>query len=160
LLSRHQNARQNRCIKVANISFEQAAQTNHLGRTVTNENLIQEEIKTRLNSGNACCHSAHNLLSSPLRHPGFTSRDLATIMSLQSKIVSLAPPPPKGEGGPVTPHAPVSLFIAYGGGIQARLHTGCVHLPFPVNNNNNGARDTIVVKVASYKPEGSGLETR
>jgi hypothetical protein len=31
-----------------------------------NQNLIQEEIKRRLNSGNACYHSVQNLLSSPL----------------------------------------------------------------------------------------------
>jgi hypothetical protein len=31
--------------------------------TITNENLIQEEIKRRSNLGNACYHSVHNLLS-------------------------------------------------------------------------------------------------
>jgi hypothetical protein len=36
------------------------------GDDVTNENLIQEEIKRRLNSGNACYHSVQNLLSSCL----------------------------------------------------------------------------------------------
>jgi hypothetical protein len=34
--------------------------------TVTNQNLIQEKIKRRLNSGNACYHSVQNLLSSRL----------------------------------------------------------------------------------------------
>jgi hypothetical protein len=34
--------------------------------TVTNENLINEEINTRLNLGNACYHSVQNLLSSRL----------------------------------------------------------------------------------------------
>jgi hypothetical protein len=34
--------------------------------TVTNKNLIQKEIKRRLNSGNACYHSVQNLLSSRL----------------------------------------------------------------------------------------------
>jgi hypothetical protein len=34
--------------------------------TVTNQNLIQEEIKRRLNSGNACYHSVQNLLFSRL----------------------------------------------------------------------------------------------
>jgi hypothetical protein len=34
--------------------------------TVTNQNLIQEESKRRLNSGNACYHSVQNLLSSCL----------------------------------------------------------------------------------------------
>jgi hypothetical protein len=34
--------------------------------TATNQNLMQEEIKRRLNSGNACYHSVQNLLSSCL----------------------------------------------------------------------------------------------
>jgi hypothetical protein len=34
--------------------------------TVTNQNLIQEEIKRRLNSGNACYHSVQNFLFSRL----------------------------------------------------------------------------------------------
>jgi hypothetical protein len=37
-----------------------------LGATVTNQNLIQEEIKRRLNFGNACYYSVQNLLSSRL----------------------------------------------------------------------------------------------
>jgi hypothetical protein len=35
-----------------------------LGTTVTNQNFIHEEIKSRLNSGNACYHSIQSLLSS------------------------------------------------------------------------------------------------
>jgi hypothetical protein len=34
--------------------------------TTTNQNLIQEKIKRRLNSGNACYHSVQTLLSSRL----------------------------------------------------------------------------------------------
>jgi len=34
--------------------------------TLTNKNSIAEEIKSRLSSGNACCHSVQNLLSSRL----------------------------------------------------------------------------------------------
>jgi len=37
-----------------------------LGTTLTNQNSIQEEIKSRLKSGNACYHSVQNLLSSSL----------------------------------------------------------------------------------------------
>jgi len=37
-----------------------------LGTTLTNQNPIQEEIKSRLKSGNACNHSVQNLLSSSL----------------------------------------------------------------------------------------------
>jgi hypothetical protein len=66
LLSRHQNAGQNHDIKIANICFESVAQFRYLGTTVKNQNLIQEGIKRRLNSGNACYHSVQNLLSSHL----------------------------------------------------------------------------------------------
>jgi hypothetical protein len=38
----------------------------YLGTTVTNQNLIQEEIKRRLNSGNACYHLVQNILFSRL----------------------------------------------------------------------------------------------
>jgi hypothetical protein len=37
-----------------------------LGTTITNQYLIQEEIKRRLNSGHACYHSVQNLSSSCL----------------------------------------------------------------------------------------------
>jgi hypothetical protein len=66
LLSRHQNVGQNREIKIANRSFENVSQFKYLGTTVTNRNLIQEEIKRRFNSGNACYHSVQGLLSSRL----------------------------------------------------------------------------------------------
>jgi sorting nexin-29 len=66
LMSRDQNASQNREIKIGNRSFENVSQFKYLGTTVTNQNLIQEEIKKRLNSGNACSHSVQNLLSSRL----------------------------------------------------------------------------------------------
>jgi hypothetical protein len=48
LLSRHQNVSQNRDIKIANRSFENMSHFKYLGMTVTNQNLIQEEIKRRL----------------------------------------------------------------------------------------------------------------
>jgi hypothetical protein len=38
----------------------------YLGTTVTNESFIHGEIKSRLNSGNACYYSVQNLLSSRL----------------------------------------------------------------------------------------------
>ena len=39
---------------------------NNFGTTLTNQNSIAEEIKSRLRSGNACYHSVQNLLSSRL----------------------------------------------------------------------------------------------
>jgi hypothetical protein len=66
LLSRHENAGQNHNIKIANRSFENVAQFKYLGTTVTNQNLIQEEIKRRFNSGNDCCHSVQDILVSRL----------------------------------------------------------------------------------------------
>jgi hypothetical protein len=56
LLSRHQNARQNHDTEVLNKRFEDVAQFKYLGMTVTNQNLIQEEITRRVNSDNACYH--------------------------------------------------------------------------------------------------------
>jgi hypothetical protein len=64
LLSHHQNAKQNYDIKIANISFESVAQFKYLETTVTNQYLIQKEIKGRWNSGNAHYYSIQNLLSS------------------------------------------------------------------------------------------------
>jgi hypothetical protein len=51
LPSRHQNAGQNHKIE-ANKSFENETKFRYFGRTVTNQYLIQEEIKRSLNSGN------------------------------------------------------------------------------------------------------------
>jgi hypothetical protein len=60
LLSRHQNAGQNHDMQIANRCFENVAQFRYLGMNIANRNLIQEEIKRRLNSGNACYHSVQN----------------------------------------------------------------------------------------------------
>jgi hypothetical protein len=80
LQSCHQNAGQNHDINTANKPSENVAQLKYLGTTVTNQNLIQEEIKRRLNSGNACYHSVRNLLSSRLLSKNIKIRICKTII--------------------------------------------------------------------------------
>jgi hypothetical protein len=62
--ARHQNAEQNHDIKIGNRCFENVKQFRYFETTITDQNLIQEEIKRRLNSVNACYHSVQNLLVS------------------------------------------------------------------------------------------------
>jgi hypothetical protein len=57
---------QKHSIKIANRPFEDVAKFGYLGTTLIDENCMHEEIKSRLNSGNACCHSIQSLLSSRL----------------------------------------------------------------------------------------------
>jgi hypothetical protein len=66
LLSRHQTAGQSNYIRVANKSSEKVAKFKCLGATLMDQNCIHEEIRSRLNSGNACFHAVQNLLSSRL----------------------------------------------------------------------------------------------
>jgi sorting nexin-29 len=80
LLSRQQNVGQNRDMKIANRSFENISQFKYLGTTVTDQNLMQEEIKRRLNSGNACYHSVQNLMSSQLLSRNLKIRIYKTII--------------------------------------------------------------------------------
>ena len=49
-------------MKVDNSSIERVEEFKHLGMTLTNQNSIQEEIKSRLKLGNACYHSVQNLV--------------------------------------------------------------------------------------------------
>jgi len=66
VMSQDQNAGRSHSMKTDNSSFEGVEEFNYLGTILTNQNSIQEEIKSRLKSGNACYHSVQNLLSSNL----------------------------------------------------------------------------------------------
>ena len=66
VMSREQTARRSHTMRIDNRSFERVEQFKYLGTTLTNQNSIQEEIKSRLKLGNACYHSVQNLLSSSL----------------------------------------------------------------------------------------------
>jgi hypothetical protein len=60
-LPNDKDAGQNQDIKTVNRSSENLAELKYFGMTVTDHNFIQDEIKRKLNSGNACSHSVQNL---------------------------------------------------------------------------------------------------
>jgi hypothetical protein len=51
---RHPNSGQNQNIRIANESFENVVKFRYLETILTNQNDIHDEIKSKLNSGNAC----------------------------------------------------------------------------------------------------------
>ena len=53
-VSRDQNAGRIHSVRIDNSSIERMEEFKYLGTTLTNQNYIQEEIKSRLESGNAC----------------------------------------------------------------------------------------------------------
>jgi len=66
VMSWDRNAGRGHSVKIDNCSFERVDEFKYFGTTLTNQNSIQEEIKSRLKSGNACYYLVQNLLSSSL----------------------------------------------------------------------------------------------
>ena len=64
VMSQDQKAGWSHNIKIDNSSSEMLEELEYLGTALTNQNTIQEEIKSRLKSGSACYHLVQNLLSS------------------------------------------------------------------------------------------------
>jgi hypothetical protein len=67
-------------MKIANRSFENATQLKYFGTTVTNQHSIQEEIRRKLNAGNACYRSVQNLSCSRLLSEKVKIKDMQVIM--------------------------------------------------------------------------------
>ena len=66
VMSRDQKAGRNRSVMIDIDSFETVEEFKYLGTTLTNQNFVQEEIKSRLKSGNSFYLSVQNLLSCSL----------------------------------------------------------------------------------------------
>jgi hypothetical protein len=66
VMSRDQNVGRSHSIKNDKRPFESMEECKYLSTTLTNQNSIQEEIKSRLKSEKACCHLPQNLFSSSL----------------------------------------------------------------------------------------------
>jgi hypothetical protein len=79
-MSRHPNSGQNQNIRIANELFENVAKFKYLGTILTNQNDIHDEIKSRLNSGNACYYSVQNLLSSCLISKNLNTKIYKTVI--------------------------------------------------------------------------------
>ena len=61
-------------MRIDNSTFESVEEFKNLGTTLTDQNSIAEETKSRLKSGNACYRSVWNLLSSRLLSKNLRSR--------------------------------------------------------------------------------------
>jgi len=80
VMSQDQNVGRRHSMKTDNSSFERAEEFKYLGRTLTNQNSFQEEIKSRLKSRNACYSSAQNLLSSRLLSKNLNTKIYRTVI--------------------------------------------------------------------------------
>jgi len=61
VMSRDQNAGQNHSVRINNSTFERMEEFKYLGTTLTHQNSILEEIKSRLRLGNARYRSVQTL---------------------------------------------------------------------------------------------------
>ena len=80
VISRDQNAVQCHSMKIDNSSFERVEEFIFWEQLLINQNSIQEEIKRRLKSGNACYYSVQNLLSSSFLPNNLNNKIYRTII--------------------------------------------------------------------------------
>ncbi|KAJ4446721.1 hypothetical protein ANN_13418 [Periplaneta americana] len=92
IMSRDENIVRNGNIKIGNFSSEEVEKFKYLGATVTNINYTREEIKHRINMGNACYYSAEKLLSSSVLSKNLKVRIYKTVYyRLFFMVVKLGP---------------------------------------------------------------------
>ena len=82
VVSRDQNAGRIHSVRVDNSTFERVEEFKYLGTTLTKQNSIPEEIKSRLRSGSSCYHSVQNLFSSRLLSKNLNIKIYRTIIFL------------------------------------------------------------------------------
>ncbi|KAJ4448004.1 hypothetical protein ANN_10014 [Periplaneta americana] len=80
IMSRDENVVRNGYIKIGNLSFEEVEKFKYFGATITNINDTREEIKHRINMGNACYYSVEKLLSSSLLSKNLKVRIYKTVI--------------------------------------------------------------------------------
>jgi hypothetical protein len=80
VMSRDRNAGRGHGMKIDNRSIERVEELKYLGATLTDQNSIQEEIKSRLKIRNACYYSVQNLLSSRLLYRNLKIKIYSTII--------------------------------------------------------------------------------
>jgi hypothetical protein len=80
IMSRHSNSGQNQNIRIANELFENVAKFKYLGTTLISQNDIHDDIKSRLNAGDASYYSVQNLLSSRLISKNLKTKIYKTVI--------------------------------------------------------------------------------
>jgi len=80
VMSQYQHAVQNQNIYMGNKSFERLEHFSYLGTSLTNPNSFHEEIKCRLQTGNACYYWVQNRLSSSLLSKNIKVQIFGTII--------------------------------------------------------------------------------
>jgi len=76
IMSRDENAERSHNISIDNSSSERVEEFKYSRTAVTHHSSIQGGIKSRLTSGNACCHSVQNLVSSSLLSKNIKMKDI------------------------------------------------------------------------------------
>jgi hypothetical protein len=76
VMYRDQPAGQSTNIKINNSSLARVEEFRYLGATITNQNSIQEEIKSTMKSGNACYYLVQHLLSYEFAIQKFKDQDI------------------------------------------------------------------------------------